>query len=145
VLTLLGQHPALSRSIILSVPAAAIADGQHGQALALLAETGARLAAEGWSGSPEELEAMHRHGVSMLKLPAAQLLNQPPASAQAIETLLGRAAAANLPVVATDVAGDEDVVRLIDLGVNLMAGPRFVGRSSHGPEAAGAAERFANL
>ncbi|NGO53803.1 EAL domain-containing protein [Allomesorhizobium camelthorni] len=145
VLTLLGQHPALSRSIILSVPAAAIADGQHGQALALLAETGARLAAEGWSGSPEELEAMHRHGVSMLKLPAAQLLDPTPASAQAIETLLGRAAAANLPVVATDVAGDEDAVRLIDLGVNLMAGPRFAGRSSHGPEAAGAAERFANL
>lgn len=145
VLTLLGQHPALSRSIILSVPAAAIADGQHGQALALLAETGARLAAEGWSGSPEELEAMHRHGVSMLKLPAAQLLNQPPASAQTIETLLRRAAVANLPVVATDVAGDEDAVRLIDLGVNLMTGPRFAGCSSHGPETAGAAERFANL
>jgi EAL domain-containing protein (putative c-di-GMP-specific phosphodiesterase class I) len=145
VLTLLGQHPAPARSIILSAPADAIADGQHGQALALLAETGARLAAEGWSGSPEELEAMRGHGVSMLKLPAARLLDQPPASAQAIETLLSRAAAANLSVVATDVAGDEDAVRLIDLGVNLMTGPRFAGRSSHSPEATGAAERFANL
>jgi cyclic-di-GMP phosphodiesterase TipF (flagellum assembly factor) len=145
VLTLLGQNPALSRSIILSAPAAAIADGQHGQALALLAQTGARLAAEGWSGSPEELEAMRGHGVSMLKLPAAQLLDQPPASAQAVETLLGRAAAVNLPVVATDVTGDEDAVRLIDLGVNLMAGPRFASRSEYSPEAAGPAERFANL
>jgi cyclic-di-GMP phosphodiesterase TipF (flagellum assembly factor) len=145
VLTLLGQHPALARSIILSVPAAAIADGQHGQALALLAETGARLAAEGWSGSPEELEAMRGHGVSMLKFPAAQLLDQPPASAQAAEALLSRAAAANLQVIATDVAGDEDAVRLIDLGVNLMTGPRFAGRSSHGPEVADDAERFANL
>lgn len=145
VLTLLGQHPVLSRSIILSVPAAAIADGLHGQALALLAETGARLAAEGWSGSPEELEAMRGQGISMLKLPAAQLLGQPPASVQATEALLGRAAAASLPVVATEVMGDEDAVRLLDFGVNLMAGPRFAGRSSHGPQTAGAAERFANL
>ena len=144
VLTLLGQHPAMSRSIILSAPTAAIADGQHGQALALLAETGARLAAEGWSGSPEELQAMRGHGVSMLKLPAAQLLDEA-ASAQAMETLLGHAAAANLPVVATDVTGDEDAVRLIEFGVNLMAGPRFAGRSSHNPETAGNAERFANL
>jgi hypothetical protein len=145
VLTLLGQHPALSRSIILSAPAAAIAGGQHGQALALLAETGARLAAEGWSGSPEELEAMRGSGVSMLKLPAAQLLHGSAASAQAAEALLGRAAAANLPIVATDVAGDDDAVRLIDLGVNLMTGPRFTGRSSQGPQIAGPAERFANL
>ncbi len=145
VLTLLGQHPALSRSIILSAPAAAIAGGQHGQALALLAETGARLAAEGWSGSPEELEAMRGSGVSMLKLPAAQLLHGSAASAQAAEPLLGRAAAANLPIVATDVAGDDDAVRLIDLGVNLMTGPRFTGRSSQGPQIAGPAERFANL
>jgi cyclic-di-GMP phosphodiesterase TipF (flagellum assembly factor) len=144
VLTLLGQHPALSNSIVLSTPASAIAGGQHGQALALLAETGARLAAEGWDGSAEELEALCANGVAMLKLSAAQLLEGLPASVHRTEALLGRAAAAHLPVVATDVAGDEDAVRLIDLGVNLMSGRRFV-RSSRGPEVGGPAERLAHL
>jgi EAL domain-containing protein (putative c-di-GMP-specific phosphodiesterase class I) len=142
VLTLLGQHSALARSIVLSAPTSAIAGGQHGQALALLAETGARLAAEGWDGSPEEMEALLGNGVSMLKLSAAQVLGGTRASTQPAEALLRRAETANLPVVATEVALDEEAVRLIEVGVNLMAGPRFTGRSSRDPEAA---ERLANL
>jgi EAL domain-containing protein (putative c-di-GMP-specific phosphodiesterase class I) len=143
VLTLLGQNPQLARSLVLSAPAAVITDGQHGQALALLAATGARLAAEGWSGSPEELETMRSRGVALLKLPAARLLDRSQAPLPETEALVRRAALANLQVVATEVAGDEEAVGLIDLGVNLMTGRRFAGSLRRGPEAS--AERLAHL
>jgi EAL domain-containing protein (putative c-di-GMP-specific phosphodiesterase class I) len=141
VLTMLGQHPALARALVLSAPAAVIADGQHGQALALLSATGARLAAEDWSGSLEELETLRGRGVAMLKMPAARLLGQ--ASMPEAETLLERAASANLPVVATGVSGDRDAVNLIDLGVNLMTGKRFVPSPARESESAASAERLA--
>ncbi len=122
---LLRTQDGLARSVILSLPSTVAAGGQQ-PALRRLAAAGVRFALEGWDGSGTEFEALQRFGLRFLKLPADRLLDRakPDGAAPAV-TLLDRAAEAGVEIVATGVSSDEDAVALLDLGIDLMAGPRF--------------------
>jgi EAL domain-containing protein (putative c-di-GMP-specific phosphodiesterase class I) len=126
VLTLFSQHANDVRSIVLSIPATVVeGDNNHAQALGLLAQSGVRIAVEGWSGNAESLEQSARGKIAFIKLSASELLD--PVNFQKIEALREQAGATGISVIATEVALDDDAVGLIDLGIVLMTGPRFSG------------------
>ena len=81
---------------------------------------------------------MRSRASAFLKIGANRLLDRekPRRKSVPASTIIESAEADGLLVVATDVANDEDAVSLIDLGLDLMAGPRF-----GGPEAAEARRR----
>lgn len=126
VLTLFSQHANDVRSIVLSIPATVVeGDNNHAQALGLLAQSGVRIAVEGWSGNAESFEQSARGKIAFIKLSAGELLD--PVNFQKIEALREQAGATGISVIATEVALDDDAVGLIDLGIVLMTGPRFSG------------------
>jgi EAL domain-containing protein (putative c-di-GMP-specific phosphodiesterase class I) len=101
----------------------------HAQALGLLSAKGVRFAGEGWNETAEGAALIAVEGLDFIKIPANRLLDREkqrrrlaPAS-----TILESAAANDVTIIAVDVANDEDAVSLIDLGIDLMAGPRFGG------------------
>ncbi len=127
VLDIFKLHPALARSIVLSVPADLAQVQQHSATLELLSSQGVRIAAEEWTGPVAELDTMKKAGVKSLKIPAERLLDrvklrkgQPGGQA-----LIERAAEAGLDVIATDVQSEDDAVELIDMGIDLMSGERL--------------------
>ncbi len=141
VLDMLQFYPDLARSFVLSFPAETLLAERHRQALGLLAGKGARFAAEGWAEDrlAAELAGMGAAaptGLAFIKMSADRLLDRESRRQKLIPavSLLERAAAGNLTIVATGVANDEDAVALIDLGVDLMAGPRFGGPKRLKPE-----------
>lgn len=130
VLEMLRFYPDLARSFVLSLPAAiAHPSGKHREVLDLLASKSVRLAAEGWNEAENGSGPIGTAGLSFLKLPANRLLDRERARRKvtAAQTIIERAAAENLEIVATEVTADEDAVSLIDLGIDLMSGPRFGG------------------
>lgn len=126
----LRKAGAVASSLVLSLPFSALdrADRQV-EALDMLTDAGVRLAVEGWTGTKESLEKLKRTGASVVKLSSDRLLGRTkvtrstPSPLRMVET----AAAMDMPVVALNVATDEDAVSLIDLGVDLMTGNRFSG------------------
>jgi cyclic-di-GMP phosphodiesterase TipF (flagellum assembly factor) len=127
VLDMLQFYPDLAKSFVLSIPAAILDQPTYAQALDMLADKGVRFAAEGWDEAGNAGDPFRIGGLSFVKISANRLLDRErvrrklaPAS-----TIVERATAANVTIVATDVANDEDAVSLIDLGVDLMSGPRF--------------------
>lgn len=127
---MLALYPMLGRSLVLSVPlSVAIRHEEFSATLLRLAETGMRIAVEGWPEAAEGTELLRRVGASMVKLPANRLLDRErqrrkltPAS-----MLIETAAIEEIGLLATDVASDEDVVSLMDIGIDLMSGERFSG------------------
>ena len=127
VLDIFKLHPALAKSVVMSLPAELVESGQHSAALELLAGLEIRLAAEDWSGSQAALEKLKTAGVGAVKVAAARLLDrvkqrkgQPNGAA-----LVEMAGDAGMEIIATDVESEEDAVSLIDMGVDLMAGERL--------------------
>lgn len=122
VLDLFRQYPALAQSLVLSVPAGLFETATA--SLERLAAAGVRLAAEG-ERSP--VAALGKFGVAFIKLPASALLNarETGNAARRMDELLD--APAGMQLIVTDVAEDEQAVRLIDLGIDLMSGARFSG------------------
>lgn len=137
---MLQFYPDLARSLVLSLPAALLDPaGQHGPALDLLAGKGVRLAAEGWNEPADADDPIGPAGLSFVKITANRLLDRE-RSRHGLEpaaAIVERAAAANLTIIATDVTSDEDAVGLIDLGIDLMSGPRFGGPKRLKPEGGG--------
>lgn len=119
-----------TQRLVLSLPAAVLErNARHAEAVELLVDTGVQLAAESWSGNKDSLEKLKRSGVSLIKLSADRLLGRiklAKAANTAIR-LVEIASALDVPVIAVNVANDEDAVSLIDLGINLMTGNRFSG------------------
>lgn len=146
VLDMLQFYPDLARSFILSLPLDLLdQSARHGQALDLLAAKSVSLAAEGWNEAANAGDWIGIAGLSFIKLPANRLLDREggrrklsPAS-----TILERAAADNLTIIATEVATDEDAIALIDLGIDLMSGPRFGGPKRFKPDGGGRPGRLA--
>jgi EAL domain-containing protein (putative c-di-GMP-specific phosphodiesterase class I) len=127
VLDIFKLHPALAKSVVMSLPAGLVESGQHSAALELLAGLEIRLAAEDWSGSQAALETMKAAGVGAVKVAAARLLDRGkqrkglPNGASLVEM----AGDAGMEIIATDVESEEDAVSLIDMGVDLMTGERL--------------------
>jgi EAL domain-containing protein (putative c-di-GMP-specific phosphodiesterase class I) len=125
---MLQFYPDLARSIVLSVPSRLFGAPEHAQALAQLSAKGVRFAGEGWdeavSGASIGLE-----GVDFLKIPANRLLDRDRQRRKLVPamTIIESAMANDVTIIAVNVANDEDAVSLLDLGIDLMAGPRFGG------------------
>lgn len=128
LLDMLQFYPDLAKSIVLSIPSGLFtAAGDHQQALALLSAKGVRFACEDWD--EPDTNSIGVGNIDFLKIPANRLLDRDrqrrklvPASA-----IIESATAGNVAIIAVNVANDEDAVSLIDLGIDLMAGPRFGG------------------
>lgn len=122
VLDLFRQYPALAQSLVLSVPAELFETDTAG--LERLSSAGIRLAAE---GAATPLATLNKFGAAFVKLPAIALLEagETGKATRLVEELLEPSAAIQL--VVTDIAQDEQAVRLIDLGIDLMTGARFSG------------------
>jgi EAL domain-containing protein (putative c-di-GMP-specific phosphodiesterase class I) len=127
VLDIFKLHPALAKSVIISLPAELVESGEHTAALELLSGLDIRLAAEDWSGSQAALDRLKKAGVGALKVAAARLLDrvklrkgQPNGAA-----LVEMAGISGVDIIATDVESEDDAVSLIDMGVDLMTGERL--------------------
>jgi cyclic-di-GMP phosphodiesterase TipF (flagellum assembly factor) len=127
VLDIFKLHPALAKSVVVSLPAELVESGQHAAALELLSGLEIRLAAEDWSGSQSALDELKKAGVGAVKIAAARLLDRvkprkgPPNGMALVEM----AEKAGVDIIATDVESEEDAVSLIDMGVDLMTGERL--------------------
>ncbi len=112
-----------ARSIVLTLPTALMEQpGQHSAALAKLAATRSRLAAEGWPSSEAGVEALWRSGVSFLRLPATRLLAREAGQGTlGTVSLVQILAASGMAAIATDVATDAEAGELARLGIALVA------------------------
>jgi EAL domain-containing protein (putative c-di-GMP-specific phosphodiesterase class I) len=127
VLDVFRLHPALARSVVLSLPADLLEDREYSTALEQLSGLGIRFAAEDWSGSRPGLDRLKEAGAGMVKIGAERLLDRVKARKGAPDgaTLVETAADARVDVIATDVQSEEDAVSLIEMGVDLMSGERL--------------------
>ena len=88
---------------------------------------------------PKALQRSSRRSCGFIKLPAARLLDRGTAKGAISGTgLIAMIAEAEIEIIATDVASDEDAVSLIDIGIDLMCGerlspPRRIKDDGHGP------------
>ena len=141
VLDIFRLHPALAKSVVMSLPAELLESALHSDALRLLSGLGIRFAAEDWTGSPAGLDKLKQAGVGALKIAAERLLDRArvrkgtPSGAM----IVGMAGDAGVDVIATDVQSEADAVSLIDMGVDLMIGDRL---SAPRRLAGGATRRF---
>jgi hypothetical protein len=110
-----------ARSIVLSLPTELMEKpARHSAALARLAASGPRLAAEGWPGSAGDIEALWRSGVSFLRLPAARLLAHEGDGAHGAASLIRTLAASGMTAIATGVESEAEATGLARLGIMLM-------------------------
>ncbi len=125
------KHPALSESLVLSLPIHLVngAGKRHKEAIARLVDAGATLAVEGWRGDARALAEYTASGVRFIKLSADRLLDREKRRERDLSgaEICEAAAAKSVDIIATGVDSDEDAVCLIDLGVDMMTGERFSG------------------
>jgi EAL domain-containing protein (putative c-di-GMP-specific phosphodiesterase class I) len=109
---------------------------QYAAVVSRLAEAGVRIAVEGWPETEDSAGTIRRLGASMVKLSATRLLDRDKARRKLTPaaTVIDYAAGEELTLIATEVATDEDVVSLIDLGIDFMCGERFSGPKRLKPE-----------
>ena len=126
---MLQFYPDLARSIVLSIPSGLFGAAEHAQALALLSAKGVRFAGEGWDETADAATSIGVEGLDFLKIPANRLLDRDRQRRKLVpaSTIIESATANDVTIIAVNVANDEDAVSLIDLGIDLMAGPRFGG------------------
>lgn len=121
---MLRQYPVMQASVVLSV-AARLLPSAHAPALARLAEAGFGFTLEAEVDTIRPLLA--NRAVRFVRLPVTRLISRGRLrkGRQAGLPILEEAAAAGIPVIAADVASDDDAIMLLDLGVDLMTGERF--------------------
>jgi EAL domain-containing protein (putative c-di-GMP-specific phosphodiesterase class I) len=137
VFDMLALYPAIARSIVLSLPPSVVLKpDQYAAVVSRLAEAGVRIAVEGWPETEDSAGTIRRLGASMVKLSATRLLDRDKARRKLTPaaTVIDYAAGEELTLIATEVATDEDVVSLIDLGIDFMCGERFSGPKRLKPE-----------
>jgi len=127
VLDVFKLHPALARSVVLSLPSDVLRSGQHSAAIELLSSLGIRFVYEDWTGSSEELAAIKKAGGGALKVSAERLLDRVKLRKGEADgaALVETAGESGLEIIATNVQSEEDAVTLIDMGVDLMTGERL--------------------
>ena len=127
---LLALHKGLTRSIVLSLPAAeAHRESEHIAAIDAITRTGTRLAVEGWLEIADYGEFLRQYGFTFAKVSANRLLDRTAARRRQISGVdIVEAVETNeLTAIGTEVATDEDAVNLFDMGIEVMTGPRFSG------------------
>ncbi|MGE0502875.1 MAG: EAL domain-containing protein [Rhizobiaceae bacterium] len=137
ILDVLALYPAVAKSLVLSLPVSvAIRHAEFAPAAARLVEANAQIAVEGWPESTDSTDVLRAIRASQAKLPVNRLLDRDRGKRKLIpaSTIVEAAAADDILLIATDVGSDEDVVSLIDLGVDLMSGERFSGPRRLKPE-----------
>ena len=144
VLDIFKLHPALAKSVVLSLPAELVESGQHRAALELLSGLDVRLAAEDWNGSQASLDKLKKAGVGSVKVVAERLLDRTKVrkGAPTGAALIEMAGGAGMDVIATEVQSEEDAVSLIDMGVDLMTGERLSAPRRLKTDAPGGARRL---
>lgn len=143
---ILRFYPDLARSFVISVPVGLLeSPGKYRQALDMFAARSVRVAAEGRHEAANAKALSEMADVSFIKISANRLLDRerPRRRLAPTSTVLDEAGAANIAIIATDVATDEDAVTLLDLGVDLMSGPRFGGPKRFKPDGAGRSGKLA--
>lgn len=143
---LLRAYPDLAQSFVLSVPTGLLdSSAQYRQALEPFTAKSVRLALEGWSDAANAGNPSAVAGASFVKISANRLLDRerPRRRLTPASAILDQAAAGGLTLIATGVESDEDAVSLLDLGVDLMSGPRFGGPKRFKPEGGGRSGKLA--
>ena len=127
VLEMTATYPAITRSVVLSVPLEAVA--RSAASLDRLTETGLSLAAEAGDDDALDTAALSRAGVRTLGVSAARLLGRrgPRPGSPDGQDIVDAAHDHEITIIAREVAGDDEAIGLIDLGIDLMSGPRFSG------------------
>lgn len=123
---MLRLYPAMQRSVMLSFDAALLrVPSPSAEALATLADAGFGFALEADQQPFGSLLA--DPAIRFARLPVSRLISRgrPRKGRLAGLPLLEEANAAGIPVIAEDVASDEEAMLLLDLGVDLMSGTRF--------------------
>ena len=140
VLDMLQFYPDLARTFVLSLPHAMLGAGSpQAQAVDLLAAKGVRFASEGWDEARDSAPTAAGRDLAFVKLSANRLLDRDRSRRKLMPawSIVEQATAARATVIATGVASDDDAVSLMDLGIDLMAGPRFGGPRRLKPEGGG--------
>lgn len=126
---LFAAQPALCQSLLLSLPVHIFngASDQYRDALDRLQTKGVRFACEGWRGNHLAMAKLANRSVTVIKLSADRLLDREKLRDNDLtgSELAEAAELAGVQLIATGLRTDEDTVSLIDLGVELMSGPRF--------------------
>lgn len=129
IASLVGIHPGLSKGLVFSIPAELFTskDPAVRGGIERLAHAEAAIAIEGWPSGDDGIERLKGRGVQVVKLPVDRLLDRTRVRRKALSgsDITEAAERANLAVQATGVTLDEDAVALLDIGVDLMCGPRF--------------------
>ncbi|APH73238.1 hypothetical protein BSQ44_19065 [Aquibium oceanicum] len=129
VSSLISSHPALSKSIVLSLGSALLREPTPVQRerLSQLLQTGISFAAEGWDGPAGSISELRDLGVVFLKLDANRLLDREKSRRKQVSgrDLAVAGSESGLEIIATGIMTDEDAVNILDLGVDLMIGDRF--------------------
>ena len=113
--------------------------GDEVDAVELLAARGVRFASEGWDEAQDSIAPGDGRSVAFVKLSANRLLDRERSKRRLVPawSIVEQAATAKATIIATGVASDDDAVGLMDLGIDLMAGPRFGGPRRLKPEGGG--------
>ncbi|MFN3546591.1 MAG: EAL domain-containing protein [Mesorhizobium sp.] len=129
IAALVTIHPVLADQIVLSVPSSLLvpSTGAVAAGIDTLASCGLGFAAEGWDKPAAGIRMLRDRGTVALKAEADRLLDRLKARRGAATgaELVAAARADGLAVVARGIRSDEDAVELLDLGIDLMVGPRF--------------------
>lgn len=126
---LVSIHPVLADQLVLSIDARHLAtvDAKTRPGFDRLASSGLGFAAEGWDRPAEEVATLRDRATICLKVRADRLLDRSRIRRAAAPgtDLAAAALSCDLVLVATEIRSDEDAVELLDLGIDLMSGPRF--------------------
>jgi cyclic-di-GMP phosphodiesterase, flagellum assembly factor TipF len=126
VVDIFRLHPALARSVVMSLPVEIAQSDDLRAPLEIMTGLGVELAFEEWGGSADVLDKIKQAGCSFVKLSASRLLDKGGRKGGSTGAeLIGMIAEADIEIIATDVASDEDAVSLIDMGIDLMTGARL--------------------
>ena len=117
-------NPALAETIVFSLPSDVFTERLAAKGANALARHGAVFAAEAWPDGADPTGRLAALGVTIVKLPAERLL-QPATSRRGL--LSGAdivtAAGTQLTLIPTRVTSEDDVLTLLDLGIEQMSGP----------------------
>lgn len=126
----LRAHGSAARSIVFDLPAALLPAPDDVQAaLDAFAGCGVGLAVECGDGDTADFGRLRDAGIGAVRFPVGRLLGRTRARKNhpsGIE-VTDAAHAAGIAVIADGVNSDDDAMALVDLGVDLMTGPRFSG------------------